>query len=355
MSLFPNFTGSEKTWGQSNGGGLTPVLTYPNGLYSAPSGTPLGEPGRTENNNPDETGQPGTATLPISALSDNAQKDYVKGDILFLFKPNRNLEQGGSYATYALWNMNYNLEMAYIKRKEGPPKAQPKESLMKPSRIDRLYDWPITIQEFQESLHYFGIFNTSLDKANTRKRDVGTAHKGYVNNIPAIFPKDDRDRSIGVGDTAWLHVGYYYPAHQGRMNTSGKLEASATVGPYLQVKGMWERDSHAPIGCSKFGKPLRTDADSIVDMAIDQVDLPVDPVTGLVDMRATPIPSSTPLIAPMYQQGYLIKLGRVVKVTKQPSLADIEEALRSESGWKRLATYATVDIELTPCDFDVGM
>lgn len=352
---FPNtYTDYRQTWGSTVVGGLSPVLNYPNGLYSAPSATPLSMPGQVINDNPEFIGQPQTTTLNIAALSDDSQKLYDKGDFLFLFKSNRGIQEN-CYPTFAMWNLNYNLEVAFNYRKEKkerPP--QPQDSLKRVSHTDRLEDWPVTISEFMQWIKFFGVFNTSLDKVAQRKRRVGVVIKGAV-TIPNIFEPDEDGNFVRVGDTVYLHVGMYQNDHQGRMNINQKIEAQGTVGKFLQVKGHWHRGTHSPIGCSKFMEPSRFDSDFIDEMVIDQFDLPIDPTTRLVMTEANPIRHSVPLITDVYQQGFNIKLGRVVRTTKDPSIFDIRNALRSESGWKTLQKYSTLDIELVALDVDANI
>lgn len=351
---FPRtFNNSQQTWGNTTTGGLQPVLSYPNSLFSAPSSNPLGAPGRVINNNPEFTGQPQTATIQLAALSDDAQKLYEKGDMIFLYRPNRGVDEK-CYPGFALWNMNYNLEMASIYRrdiKNRPPIHN--EALTKVSHMDRLDDWPVTIEEFTTAFSFFGIFNTSLDKKNQRKRKAACVLKGAV-TIPNIFAPDSDGRNIGVGDTCYLHVGMYTSAHQGRMNTKGGIEATATNGQFLQVKGMWEKHSHSVIGSSKFMHPREGDADFLADMDIDQYDLPIDVLTGLVNTRAQPQKREVPLVTKVYTQGLTYKLGRVVRTTKDPTKTDVENAIRSNPGWASLGKRATLDIELCALDVDAN-
>lgn len=349
VNPFPSkFNDSTKTHVSTESGGLNPILGYPNALFSRGQGGPLSAPRVVTNNNPEFTGQPFVSTIKLNALSDDTQKKYAEGDCIFLYKPNRGISEQ-TYTGYSIWNLNYYLEMAYVKSKLPIVQEIVNGRKRPSSALDRLDDFPVTIEQFQENLHHFGFFDSYTDKVKVRKRTCGLTVKGEVKRFPNIFAPDERGDTVSVGDTIALLVTMVENTQPGRLNMDGKVEAPGTLGKFLQVKGIWEHGSHHAIGCTRTGDPREGDVDFVADVTIPQLTADIDPNTHLV-LNGTAKPSAKQpfMTSSVYRQGLVIPLGRIIRVNKPPSKHDIDMALRSYTGWATLQKYSTIDFWYNP-------
>ena len=352
---------AKSTFTRGTEGGLKHDISWPGYLHDD-SGSPGNPSGVTRNDFPDFTNQPLVSPLRMAAITGNPQLLYEEGDYIFTYKPRRDIGSD-SYACYAIWNLNYALELSHVKRmqrndpvvlargRQPAGSIGPQEYKRKTGNMEKIEDWPTTVEEFARDMLPLGVFNTSSVKPNVRKRVTSIAYKGHV-TMPNIFPPNKKGLCVSVGDTVGLVVKAFSNPYRGRINLDGKVEATPTPGPFLQVRGYWEYDCHNPIHCTELGKPSEYDVDFISDVKIDQEVYDYDPETKLLRFDK-PIPTKDAcIVSGMYQAGYYIQLGTVVRRTKDPSPHDIEMALRSKNGWNALQKYSTVDIELNPHPFN---
>lgn len=328
--------------------GIPPGIAYPGYLY--PSNSPDIDPTVMINNqNPEDTAEPKPIAIKMAALSDDSQLKYDAGDLIFIQNPLLDVTQG-VYVCYALWNLNYGLEMAARKRAEKseivPVRELSSVDITKRRVKEELYgNWPVTVEEFMKMFHFYGSFISSNDKKMVRKRSVSIAPFGRI-KMPCIFV-DEKGRFPGIGDVVGLKVKPMTNSYPGLVNLDGKVAGSPTPGKFLQVTGYWEYDCKNPIRCTTPFNPSQFDIDFAEDLTIEQTVYDYDE-NGLINTKA-PIGDSR-LTTKMYQEGFYIRLGRVVRRTKDPSPSDIEAALRSKNGWVSLSKYSLLEIELKPLD-----
>lgn len=332
--------------------GIPPSLGYPGYLY--PNDSDGMEPGVLfRNMDPEDTAQPWVFPLKIMALSDNYQSKYDDGDFLFLYNPFMDVNQG-AYVAYAIHNLNYGLEICHRRRLERNEElvrdisADMSEHGKRRTRKELYDNWPGTVKEFMKMFVPKGVVVSSLDKKNVRKRTLGIAEGGLVRRFPHIFV-DERGRFPGVGDTVGLLVKPYHNDARGLIDLDGKATGSPTPGPFLQVKGYWEYDGRNPIHCTSSFKPSQGDVDFVDKITINQTIYEEDN-DGMINFNKQI--GESKLTVDLYQQGYYIRLGRIVRKSKDPSPSDIEAALRSKNGWVTLQKYSEVEIELevNPCN-----
>jgi hypothetical protein len=346
---------SERTWGQSNSGGLN--ITIGTGSPIGTSSGTLGGSNVITNNFPDFANIGISFPLFIEALSDNTQRYYDEGDLLFTYRPRRGLDTN-SYAVLTLWNLNYMLEMASIVKI-----LSPNSPIRAGGHLDRFLDFPTTVEEFCENILFYGVFGSFNDKKVSRKRKIGSVIK-YRTKIPNLWLKDESGNSVGIGDTVGLVVKFVTSQHTGRMNVEGQLEADASSHKFLQVRPYFEKDCHKPIHNSnpwkrdssgkldpyRYGEPGDADLDYVADVEVAPRRFAWSNATKLFDLSAPPtaVPNVKPLKAPVYGQGFYIRLGRVIMRDKEPHPNHVFDALRSHTGYKTLLRYSSLVIDFEP-------
>src|ERR1700685_807289 len=106
--------------------------------------------------------------------------------------------------------------------------------------LNRVDDWPSTVEEFAKCFSFAGAFNSSSEKPQVRTRNCSIAYKGKI-KMPDIFAKEGVCPS--VGDQVGLMVKCFPNHSKGLVGLDGKIESSPTKGPFLQVKGYFEPGS----------------------------------------------------------------------------------------------------------------
>jgi hypothetical protein len=250
--------------------------------------------------------------------------------------------------------------MARLLRDQRNQKVLLKENSSKTEPLltffgDKLDEWPVTIEQFTRTIYPLGVIRSFNDKKGVRKRRVAWQMEGRktLPNLLAPVPYGKTATYPGTMMYAGpdanvrLVVRSYDTAFRGRVGLSGKLEASATPGKFLQVKFGWEWGCRSPIHCTKLGEPQRGDLDFIDSMVIEQDIYGPDNYgpEGLINFRKEPLKQKSILQVDLYQGGMAYELGTVHRVDKNPNTDDIELALRSFDGWERLKQYSTMELD----------
>jgi len=315
--------------------------------YSDTPVDPFVIPNSTYNTNPEYSNQAITFKCGLNRLIDDSQSKYVKGDILFTFKPHRSKETG-SLTLVAIWNLNYYLRMSNIEENRKREDAmQPQQK--RPKRQDERYGaYPKTIDQFCNDMFFAGIMLTSsLNIKGIKRTMIALATKGKI-EIPNIFKKKD-GRAISIGDFAYLlvrSVESTIPV----MNINGINHEHETGyqadGTHLIVEGYWNPHSNEPIHSTGV-----TDCEKVVETV--QQRMYERDENGLLDMNRTTTNNDYVVFQDKLEMGLTIKLGRVIRKTKDATDDDIDNALLTYNGWTKLFNYAPIEINLIADNYEI--
>ncbi len=357
-----NFQTDQSSWSATQGGGLnapSQIGPPPSQFFPGPNTTFATPTGPTNQYAERLTV---IAELKINALTDDSQLQYKEGLPLFGFRDEEDVDND-SITAYGICNLNELLERSFIQRvlqqrgqtingtnelvvtKGGITKR--KQSIQK-DLLDRM---PITIREFLDSYTFLGIFNTAGNRSRVRKRDI-TLGVGGEMKMANIF-----GAAVRPGDTVYLYVKSYKNTSPAYLNWKGRSIGAPTPGKFLQIRGAFEPHTNNPIHAGRVeqivtseGKiktvkqdyPIEKDLDFIESSIIMQKIYEYDDVTQTIDMSKPTNDVETKIAVDLYQQGYAIQLGKVVRRGKDPTEEDIKTALRSFDYYTNLMSYAQI-------------
>jgi hypothetical protein len=284
-----------------------------------------------------------SSRIKMNHLRGEPQKYYRQGMPLFLFKPMNTLSEG-TFDIFAIPNLNYYLEMAFLFKEERgllSPRGQYGKSPRK-KQLEFYDGYPTTVSEFGEMIYPYGIMTSSLEPTEIRKRWIASGLQGETTMVTNIWGE------VEVGDIVGLKVVETENNLDSLINFNGQRLGEATQGKFLQVVPHIDRGLAKPVRCTNFKNPGPKDMDFYSKQYVRQK--VYDTSGGFVDWEKPLRGKDSNLVADFYTQGIYYKLGRVLRVeTSFPNQSDIDEAMRSFQGWNNLKDhYITIETHPHP-------
>jgi hypothetical protein len=301
------------------------------------------------NENPDVTvSEPIAWRILLLPLSDETVLQLDRGMPLFLWNALQDVKKG-EYEGHSLQTMNFHMEMAQrhaIERGQMPSSwrlsARNQSTAQQRTIWDKYQQFPTTVEEFDRSVSFLGLFESTNAPVAQRKKDIAVAVQGEITNVPNIWGAVETNASVG------FKVKRVQNKSRSLVDAYGRPIGSATVGDILQIVPHVEMEGRKPIMAADGEKLTEQDIDFIQPTIVQQFKHQFEEGRLKWDKGAGEEYSA--LEVPLYTQGAYMEVGRVVRrtVPQNPSDDDIWNALRTFKGWNDLSKAdLTIDIELT--------